>query len=221
MTRELTIHRREAASGRASSLVVFLHGYGADGNDLLGLADPLAPHMPDTAFAAPDAPDRCTNNPFGFQWAPIPWLDGSDPKAAEAAFVASMADIDAMLDQELSRHGLSPEKLVVLGFSQGCMLALQVVPRRPVPVAGIVGISGRLVERERLETEAVSKPPILLIHGDQDEIVPFQSLPEAGEALTGMGFTVYAHVMKGTGHGIAPDGLSVALAFMREKLGIG
>lgn len=217
---ELTVHRRDAASGTATSLVVFLHGYGADGKDLLGLADPLSPHMPDTAFAAPDAPDRCTNNPMGFQWAPIPWLDGSSEVDAAAAFARSVDLANGMLDGLLAEHGLGPEKLVLFGFSQGCMMSLHIAPRRSDAIAGVVGISGRLLVPERLAEETVSKPPVLLVHGDADEVVPFASMGEAGQTLQDNGFTVYGHVMQGTGHGIAPDGLSVALTFMRERLGI-
>ena len=220
MTRELTLHRRAAQSGTTNALVVFLHGYGADGKDLLGLADPLAPHMPDVAFVAPDAPDRCTNNPMGFQWAPIPWLDGSSEADAAAAFAASIADVNAMIDGLLDEHGLAPDRLILFGFSQGCMISLHVAPRRPAPIGGVVGMSGRLLVPERLEAETVSRPPILLVHGDADDVVPFASMKDAGEALTAAEFTVYAHVMKGTGHGIAPDGLSVALAFMRDQLNI-
>ena len=220
MTRELTLHRKDAASGKATSLVVFVHGYGADGNDLLGLADPLAPHMPDTAFVSPDAPDPCINNPMGFQWAPIPWLDGSSEEDAARGMLASIADVNAMLDAELARFDLTPDRLILLGFSQGCMISLHVAPRRAAPVAGVIGVSGQLLVPEALEAEAVSKPPVLLIHGDADDVVPFSSLNEAGQVLSQAGFEVYAHVMRGTGHGIAPDGLSVALTFMREKLGI-
>ncbi len=220
MTRELTLHRRPAEAGAATSLVVFLHGYGADGNDLLGLADPLAPHLPGTAFVAPDAPDRCTNNPMGFQWSPIPWLDGSTEAQASAAMAASIADVNAMLDALLAEHRLSPDRLVLFGFSQGSMISLHVAPRRAEPVAGVVCMSGRLLVPETLASEKVSRPPILLVHGDADDVVPFASMHEAGQALTEEGFEVYAHVMKGTGHGIAPDGLSVALAFMRDKLGV-
>lgn len=221
MTRDLTLHRRDAASGTADSLVVFLHGYGADGRDLLGLADPLGPHMPDTTFVAPDAPDPCTNNPMGFQWSPIPWLDGSTEAQASAAMQASITDVNAMLDSLLAELDLTPDRLVLFGFSQGCMISLHVAPRRAAPVGGVVGISGRLLAPEALAVETVSRPPIMLIHGDADDVVPFASLHEAGQALTAADFEVYAHVMKGTGHGIAPDGLSVALAFMRDKLGIG
>jgi phospholipase/carboxylesterase len=217
----LVSKRRGSLSGETGSVVVLLHGYGADGTDLLGLADPLAPHMPDTVFVAPDAPERCKNNPFGFQWFPIPWLDGSSQEAAEASQTVSAGKLDRFLDGVLAAEGLRPDRMVLLGFSQGTMMSLHVAPRRPEPVAGVVGFSGRLLSPERLAAEAVSKPPVLLVHGDADDIVPIASLREAGEALTQAGFETYGHVMRGTAHGIAPDGLSVALAFMREKLGIG
>ena len=213
--------RRASVSGKTGSVVVLLHGYGADGTDLLGLADPLAPHMPDTVFVAPDAPERCKNNPIGYQWFPIPWLDGSSPEAAEASQEVSAGKLDRFLDGVLEAEGVSPRDMVLFGFSQGTMMSLHVAPRRPEPVAGVVGFSGRLLAPERLAADTVSRPPVLLVHGDVDDIVPVASLGEAGDALTRNGFETYAHVMKGTAHGIAPDGLSVALAFMREKLRIG
>ena len=212
--------RRGAASGKGSSLVVFLHGYGANAQDLLGLADPLAPHMPDTVFVAPDAPEQCAGSPMGYQWFPIPWIDGSSEEDAAAGMVRAVDDLNAYLDQVMQEEGISADKTVLFGFSQGTMMALHVAPRRAQAVAGVVGFSGRLLSPELLEDEAVVKPPVLLVHGDQDDVVPPASLPEAADALTAAGFEVYAHVMKGTAHGIAPDGLSVAAAFMREKLGI-
>ena len=221
MTRALDSGRRGSASGKTGSVVVFLHGYGADGQDLLALAEPLGPHMPDTVFVAPNAPERCVNNPMGYQWFPIPWLDGSSEEQAESSMRQSVEDLNAYLDDVLAEEGITADRLMLFGFSQGTMMSLHVAPRRPETVAGIVGFSGRLLQPELLADEALSKPPVLLVHGDADEMVPPQSLPEAGNALTEAGFEVYAHVMKGTGHGIAPDGLSVAAAFMREKLGIG
>ncbi|NYS23626.1 alpha/beta fold hydrolase [Rhodobacteraceae bacterium 2376] len=218
MTRELQSGRRGAAQGRARSVVVFVHGYGADGADLLGLAEPLAPHLPDTAFYAPDAPDPCTNNPMGYQWFPIPWLDGSSEAAAQAGLLQAADDLNAFVDRVLADEGLPPEALALVGFSQGTMMSLQIAPRRAAPVAGVVGFSGRLMRPEALGAETVSRPPVLLIHGDADEVVPVQSLPEAAQALQGAGFEVYGHVSKGTGHGIAPDGLSLALSFLRDKL---
>lgn len=219
MTRVLETGRREPQSGEVKSVVAFLHGYGADGADLLGLADPLGPHMPDTLFLAPNAPERCTNNPMGYQWFPIPWLDGSSEEAALDGMARAVDDLNAWIDGVLEETGVSPENFMLLGFSQGTMMSLHVAPRREVGIAGVVGFSGRLMEPETLEAETKVRPPVLLLHGDQDDVVPPQSLPEAGNALTAAGFTVYAHIMKGTAHGIAPDGLSVALAFMRECLG--
>ena len=218
MTRSLTTGRRAPASGTVRSVVVFLHGYGADGNDLLGLAEPLAPHLPDTLFLAPDAPERCTGNPFGWQWFPIPWIDGSSEAASAEGMARAVADLDAWLDGVVAEEGLTAGQVALVGFSQGTMMALHVAPRRAEAVAGVVGFSGRLLAPERLAAEAVSRPPVLLVHGDADDVVPPQSLPEAGEALQAAGFTVYGHVMRGTGHGIAPDGLSVALAFLRDVL---
>lgn len=219
MTRVLNFGRKPAQSGRARSLVVFLHGYGADGNDLLGLADPLAPHLPDTVFVAPDAPEPCSGNPFGRQWFPIPWLDGSSEADAAEGLARAAKDLDGFLDAQLTAESLTADRLAIVGFSQGTMMALHVIPRRAVPVAGVVGFSGRLLQPEKLKAEALSKPPVLLVHGDADPMVPFADMGLAGQALTDAGFETFAHVMKGTGHGIAPDGLSVALGFLSECLG--
>ena len=221
MTRALTAGRKEPLSGELRSCVVFLHGYGANGADLLGLADPLAEHMPDTLFLAPDAPETIPGMPTGYQWFPIPWIDGSSEEEAANGLRRAADDLNAFLDGVMVDEDLLPEQVMVLGFSQGTMMALHVLPRREDPVAGIVAFSGRLLEPELLVDEVVSRPPVLLIHGDQDDVVPPQSLPQAAEALQEAGWKdVYAHIMKGTAHGIAPDGLQVALAFMRDRLGM-
>lgn len=221
MTRVLQAGRKEPKSGVTRSVVVFLHGYGANGADLLGLADPLSDHLPDTLFIAPDAPENCAGSPMGYQWFPIPWIDGSSEEEAERGMVQAAEDLNAFLDAVLVDEDLLPEQMVLFGFSQGTMMSLHVAPRREDEIAGIVAFSGRLMSPDLLKDEAISKPSILLVHGDQDDVVPVQSLPEAAEALDEAGFKeVYAHIMKGTAHGIAPDGLSVALAFMRDKLGL-
>lgn len=214
----LKFGRKAAASGRARSIVVFVHGYGADGADLLGLGDALAPHLPDTVFLAPDAPQPCAGNPFGYQWFPIPWLDGSSEEAAQEGMAASVALFNAFVDARLAEEGLGAGALALVGFSQGAMMSLHVAPRRAEAVAGVVAISGRLLVPERLVAEAVVKPPILLVHGDQDPVVPFEDMGLAGDALVSAGFETYGHVMQGTGHGIAPDGLGVALQFLKDRL---
>lgn len=204
---------------KADAVVVFLHGYGADGADLLGLAEPLSPHLPGVAFHAPDAPERSINNPFGYQWFPVPWLDGSSEAQARDAMARSVGLLNTWLDGVLADEGLTADRMVVVGFSQGTMMALHVLPRRAEPVAGIVGFSGRLLAPELLAAEVRVRPPVLLLHGDRDPMVPFQDMQLAAQALQQAGFTVSSHVMKGTGHGISPDGLSVALRFVKDRLG--
>lgn len=221
MTRVLNAGRRAPVSGDMRSVVVFLHGYGANGADLLGLADPLAEHLPDTLFVAPDAPEACAGAPMGFQWFPIPWIDGSSEEESMRGMMQAIDDLNAFLDALMVDEDVLPEQVVLFGFSQGTMMSLHVAPRREDAVAGVVGFSGRLLSPETLADEVVVRPPVLLVHGDADDVVPPQSLPQAAEVLQEAGWQdVYAHIMKGTGHGIAPDGLSVALAFMRDKLGL-
>lgn len=210
---------KPAQSGNADALVIFIHGYGADGQDLIGIGDTLAPHLPDVMFAAPNAPDRCTNNPMGFQWFPIPWLDGSSEEAAAEGMARAAELLHSYLDGIAAETGIGPERTVLVGFSQGTMMSLHLGPARAASLAGIVGFSGRLLAPETLAT-AQSKPPVLLIHGDLDDVVPPSSMPEAADALTGAGFQVYTHVSNGMGHGIAPDGLSLSLSFIRHVLGI-
>lgn len=211
--------RRGAARGTGKRLVVFVHGYGADGKDLISLADPLSPHMPDTVFHAPDAPNKCGMNPMGREWFPIPWIDGSSQEAAAAGLDTSSAMLDDWLTEVMAEEGVGPEATVLVGFSQGTMMSLHVAPRRDRPLAGIVGFSGRLLAPGDLDA-VKSKPPVLLVHGDKDDVVPPQSMPEAADALVGAGFEVYTHVSEGTAHGIAPDGLQLALNFMVDKLAI-
>ena len=219
MTRVLNAGRKEPLSGSTHSVVVFLHGYGANGEDLLGLADPLAEHLPDTLFVAPDAPEDCAGSPMGFQWFPIPWIDSSSEEEAERGMLAAAEDLNAFLDALMVDEDVLPEQVVLFGFSQGTMMSLHVAPRREDAVAGLVGFSGRLLAPELLVDQVISRLPILLVHGDIDDVVDVQSMPQAVEVLQAAGFKeVFAHVMNGTGHGIAQDGLSVALAFMRDKL---
>ncbi len=218
--RKLKAGRRAAKSGDSKSLVILLHGYGADGNDLLGLADSLAGQLPDTVFVAPDAPNRCSGNPMGYEWFPIPWLDGSTEQAAYAGMMRALEDLDGFIDATILSERVTAAETILLGFSQGTMMSLQIAPRRAAPVAAVVGFSGRLLAPEKLAGETKSKPPVLLLHGDCDDMVPPTSMPAAAAVLGAAGFEVHTHVSKGMAHGIAPDGLAVASRFMRQKLGL-
>ena len=219
MTRVLNSRRKESISGSTRSVIVFLHGYGANGADLLSIADVLAEHLPDTLFIAPDAPETSPGNPTGYQWFPIPWLDGSSEEEAKLSMEAACSDLNYFLDALIVDEDILPEQVALFSFSQGTMMSLHVAPRREDSFAGLVAFSGRLLEPELLSDEVKNKPPVLLIHGDQDNVVPTASISEAAVGLEKAGFKeVFAHVMKGTGHGIDQDGLSVALAFLRDKL---
>lgn len=218
MARTLKFGRRAAQSGTPKSLVVFLHGYGADGADLLSLGEALAPHLPDTSFVAPDAPDRVPGAPYGYQWASIPRFDGSSEEQAQAARLKSSEDIAAFLKQRAEYEKLPLSACAVVGFSQGAMMSLLVAPTLAEPLAAVVAIAGWLVQPEGLAARTVSRPPVMLIHGDQDEVVSPESLTQAGNALSAAGFDTYAHVMKGSGHGIAQDGLQVTLQFLQNFL---
>ncbi len=200
------------AGGAAGSLVVLLHGYGSNGEDLIGLAPYWREALPHTAFIAPNAPQRCPGAPGGYQWWGIASLERSD----RAAGVAQAGPIvDAFLDAELARHNLTDDKLALVGFSQGTMVALHVGPRRAKPVAGIVGYSGMLAD----ETAPAGRPPVLLIHGDADPMIPITAYHRTLAALTDMGFDVAGHVSPGMGHSIDAAGLQLGGAFLARVLG--
>ncbi len=218
MSRVLRFGRKAALSGQAKSLVVFVHGYGADGADLLGLADVLGPHLPDTAFAAPDAAERLPGAPFGRQWFAIPRFDGSTQAQAAAGLKMATQDLSEFVDQRMAYEGVGPQAVALVGFSQGAMLSLHMAPRRAEPIAAVISISGQLLQPERLAAETTAKPPILVMHGDQDDVVPFPEMTATCNALVAAGFETYGHVMEGSGHTIAQDGLATALAFLTKTL---
>ena len=218
MSRVLRFGRKAALSGQAKSLVVFVHGYGADGADLLGLADVLGPHLPDTAFVAPDAAERLPGAPFGRQWFAIPRFDGSTHAQAAAGLEMATQDLSEFVDQRMAYEGLGPQAVALVGFSQGAMLSLHMAPRRAEPIAAVISISGQLLQPERLAAETTAKPPVLVMHGDQDDVVPFPEMTATCNALVAAGFETYGHVMEGSGHTIAQDGLATALAFLTKTL---
>jgi phospholipase/carboxylesterase len=215
----LNTRRRDPASGEAKSLVVFLHGYGADAADLIGLAEPLSTVLPDTLFMAPDAPDRCAVNPMGFQWFPIPWLDGSSEEAMAQGFMTAAAILDAWLTEAMAAARVDETRTALVGFSQGTMMSLQVGPRRAETLAGIVGFSGRLASADGAEGPVRSTPPVLLIHGDADEVIPVEAIHQARASLAEQGMAVQWHIREGLGHGIDPEGLRLAAGFLMTRLG--
>ncbi|MDF2097041.1 alpha/beta hydrolase [Aquibaculum arenosum] len=213
---ELTGPRHEPASGgKADSLVVFLHGLGADGNDLIGLAPVLAQLFPDTAFVSPDAPQPCDMAPMGRQWFS---LQDRSPAAMLAGAETARTALDGFLNAEMERHGLAANRVALFGFSQGCMMALHTALRRPEPLAGVVGCSGHLIAPERLADDVTARPPVLLVHGEADEVVPFAAMGAAEQALRAAEVPVEAHARPGLGHGIDQPGLELAARFLLKVL---
>ncbi|GLK66448.1 alpha/beta hydrolase [Hansschlegelia plantiphila] len=206
--------RLPAATGKPKALVVFLHGYGADGNDLIAIGREWRKLMPDAAFVAPHASERCMASPQGRQWFPLTFRD---PTERAHGVVAAAPGLDAFLDAELARNGLTPDRLALVGFSQGTMMALHVGLRRKVPPAAILGYSGMLVSPEAL-AEATGKPPILLVHGDRDEVIPVEALFAATDGLGAAGIPVEWHLSAGLGHGIDGEGLRQGAAFLGSML---
>ncbi|NKB60308.1 MAG: alpha/beta fold hydrolase [Alphaproteobacteria bacterium] len=201
-----------ASGGDPKQLVILLHGLGADGADLIGLAPHWGEILPDAAFAAPNAPFPCDMSPMGYQWFSV---QDRTPTVVLAAVQAVAPALNAFIDQELERAGLGADKLALVGFSQGTMMSLYVAPRREPSVAAVVGYSGRLIAPERLPEEAVSKPPVLLIHGEMDDLVPFESMAQAEQGLEAADFTVQTLACPGLGHGIDPRGLQHGGGFLK------
>ena len=205
--------RKPQSGGKPRQLVVLLHGLGADGNDLIGLAPYWAPLLPDAEFLSPDAPFPCDMGPFGRQWFS---LQDRTPATILAGVRAAAPILDAGLDQALAERGLDGSKLALVGFSQGTMMSLYVGLRRDPAPACIIGYSGALVGADTLAAEIRGRPPVLLVHGDADEVVPPQMLPLASQGLAAAGVPVEVLVRPGLGHGIDEEGLKRGGVFLRR-----
>lgn len=210
--------RLPAASGRARQLVVFLHGYGADGNDLIELGAQWAGLLPDAAFVAPHAPERCAMSPMGRQWF---GLTMRDPNERWTGVCKARPALDAFLDAECARHNLDDSALALVGFSQGTMMALHTGLRRPRRPAAILGYSGALAGAEHLDEARIGPPPpLLLIHGDRDDVLPIGAMFEAADALAGADLPCQFHVCPGLGHGIDESGLVTGGLFLAQAFGV-
>ncbi len=205
----------QAADGRPQELVILLHGLGADGNDLISLAPLFAQVLPGAAFVSPHAPFPCDMAPFGRQWFSV---QDRAPEAVLAGVRAAAPHLGAFIDTELERAGLGDERLALIGFSQGTMMALHVALRRAQACAAVIGYSGALVGPEVLAEEIESRPPVLLVHGDADEVVPFSSMAAAEQALQENGLSVHGEARPGLGHGIDETGLQLGAAMLKQTL---
>ncbi|WP_395018275.1 alpha/beta hydrolase [Dongia sp.] len=203
------------SGAKPQQLVVFLHGYGSNGDDLISLAPYWADLLPDAEFVSPNAPFPCEMNPFGgYQWF---GLEDRNPATKLAGTRAAASILDAYLDEALKSRGLDESKLALVGFSQGTMMSLHVGPRRATAPAAIVGYSGALIGAEALAGELKSKPPVLLVHGTADPVVPFQAMAAAAQALQACGVTIETLARPGLPHSIDPEGLRRGGQFIHQN----
>jgi len=213
---------RPRAGGKARQLVIFLHGYGADGNDLIDIGRAWQQFLPETAFVSPHAPERCPMAPMGRQWFALTFRN---PDERWIGVNAAAPGVDRFLEAELERHELPASALALVGFSQGTMMALHVGLRRPVAPAAIVGYSGMLALPRDKDPDAVAAeirahPPVLLVHGDRDDLIPVQALFQTAQGLAALGVTAEWHLSHGVGHGIDAEGLRHGGEFLARRFGI-
>jgi phospholipase/carboxylesterase len=217
---ELDGPRLEPRSGAARQLVVFLHGYGADGNDLIDIGRAWQGLLPQAAFVSPHAPEPCGQAPVGRQWFPLTFRD---PNERWTGVNKAAPVLERFLDAELKRRNLPPSALVLVGFSQGTMMALHVGLRRTTAPLAIVGYSGMLVvppdaNPDKFAAEIKARPPVLLVHGSEDDLIPAQALFHAANGLGALGVPVEWHLSSGIGHGIDQEGLRHGGEFLARRL---
>ncbi len=220
MAAELDGPRLEPRSGAAKKLVVFLHGYGADGKDLIEIGRAWQQFLPDAAFVSPHAPEPCAGAPMGRQWFPLTFRD---PDERWRGVNAAAPALNRFLDAELARRKLPASALALVGFSQGTMMALHTGLRRATAPAAIVGYSGLFVLPNNAEPDVVaaeikSRPPVLLVHGDQDDLIPVEALFHATQALAALEVPTEFHISGGIGHGIDQEGLRHGGEFLARRL---
>ena len=203
--------------GRPKQLVLLLHGVGADGNDLIGLAPYFQRVLPEALFVSPNAPERYDMAPFGHQWFS---LRDFSMEARESGVLTAAPILNRFIDEALAAAGLAEKNLVLIGFSQGTMMALHVGLRRERPLAGIIGYSGMLIGPEQLTAEIRSRPPVLLTHGESDQVLPVQALGQAAKVLEDLGVPARAVRRPGLGHGIDEDCVKLGMLFLAEVFGI-
>ena len=208
----------EPSSGNPpKQMIIFVHGYGADGNDLIGLTNYFQSTLPEAIFLSPHAPEACSMNPSGYQWFD---LTSTDPAVLWSKILVAADHLNEFIDSKLLEYNIAEENLALIGFSQGTMMSLHVSLRRKNTMAAVLGYSGRLIGADLLKDDLISKPSIYLIHGDQDPMVPYQDSLTAEKVLKEYSIDIKTHISKHTQHSIAEDGLRIGVDFLASKLKI-
>ncbi len=202
------------SGGKPQQIVLLLHGFGSSGSDMIALAPSWQEALPDALFLAPHAPQRCGIG-AGYQW----WaLSELSPQALARGAAEAAPAIEGFIDRKLAQYDLGEANLAVVGFSQGTMMALHVGLRRKAQVAAIVGYSGMLTGAVQLRRELASRPPVLLVHGSQDPVVPVSALHTAERELKHLDVEVTTHISPNLGHSVDPGGIRLGGEFAARAL---
>jgi phospholipase/carboxylesterase len=210
-----TIILEPLSKEKPKSAVILCHGYGGDGKDISILANYWRAHLPNTIFICPDAPEKCAASPTGFQWFDL--MDQTPEQVLSKSLVAE-SKLNKLIDEVKDKNNLLANQIVIGGFSQGCMISLQTGIKRKDTINSIIGYSGRIIDTEHLGKNIISKPNILLMHGDSDQIVPINSLLEAKDFFNKNNYEIDSQIFKNCEHRIPTEGSSLGLQFIKKHL---
>jgi len=200
---------------KPKNAVILCHGYGGDGKDISILAGYWRTYLPDTIFICPDAPEKCVASISGFQWFDL--MDTSPEQTLSKSLVAEMK-LNKLIDEVKEKNNLSADQIVIGGFSQGCMISLQTGIKRKDKINSIIGYSGRIIDTEHLGKNIVSRPNIILMHGDIDQVVTIDGLLEAKDFFSKNNYAIETQIFKNCEHRIPTEGSSLGLQFIKKHL---
>ena len=200
---------------KPKNAVILCHGYGGDGKDISILAGYWRSYLPETIFVCPDAPEKCAASPSGFQWFDL--MDQSPEQILSKSLVAE-AKLNKLIDEVKEKNNLSADKIAIGGFSQGCMISLQTGIKRKDKINSVIGYSGRIIDKEHLSKNIVSRPNVILMHGDVDQVVTIEGLLEAKDFFNKNNYKIETKIFKNCEHRIPTEGSSLGLQFIKKHL---
>ena len=200
---------------KPKNAIILCHGYGGDGKDISILANYWKTFLPQTMFICPDAPEKCSISPNGFQWFD---LTNETPEQILLKSILAETKLNKLIDEVKAKNNLSSEQIILSGFSQGCMIILQTALKRKDKINSIIGYSGRIIDIKHLEKNIVSRPKIFLMHGDKDQVVPVNHLLEAKDFFNKNNYLIETEIFKDCEHRIPQEGSSLGLKFIKKNL---